>query len=85
MLLERLSLKQLAGHRLRPVGLPLILGCFTIFPLGAWLMSRGHAELTQLPLAWLESLHHLWFLWVLLILLAAFLAAARVGVDFRSR
>ncbi len=75
----------LAAHRLRRVGLPFLVGCFAIIPLNEWVMSGGKLELAHLPWAWMDSLHHLWFLWVLMILVGVFIVAARVGAVFSSR
>ena len=91
LLWQRRGLRSLALQRLKRVGLPFIVACFTILPLSVGLMSwmSGGVEpynfpLWVLPLIWLfGTLGHLWFLWYLLFISACFLVAARLGVQFR--
>ena len=90
LLWQRRGLRRLALQRLRRIGIPFIIACFTILPLSVWLLATasGYREpynfpVWALPLLWLFSLGHLWFLWHLLLLTACFLFAAWRGVQFR--
>ncbi len=85
MLWQRRGLRSLGVHRLKRIGLPLLIGCFTILPLDAWLFREGEPPLTDLLLAWTQSFDHLWFLWILLWLAALFIVAARLGVGFTHK
>ena len=82
MLWRSRGLHHLARHRLERVGLPLAAGMLTIVPAVAW-VEPGDFSLLDWPLAWLGGLDHLWFLWYLLLLVAALVAAARLGLAFR--
>ena len=82
MLWQSRGLDRLVRHRLERVGLPLVAGMFTVVPAIAWI-SPGDFPLVYWPLAWLGGLAHLWFLWFLLLLVAALFAAARLGLAFR--
>ncbi len=94
---KRRGLNELVRQRLRRVGLPLLVGLFTILPavwfggIAGWLIAGAGKE-TEVELDYIEStsdvaeklsisgeagaeefdLAHLWFLWMLLWLLAAF-------------
>ena len=90
LLWQRRSLRALGTQRLKRVGIPLAVACFTVLPLSIWLLAAagGYREpydfpLWTLSLAWLFSLGHLWFLWYLLLMAGAFLLAARMGLQFR--
>lgn len=83
LLWQRRGLRELARHRLKRIGLPLLLGTFTIIPLNLLLFSGGDPNLVTWAVVWEGGFHHLWFLWVLLWLAAAFLVAARLRVTFR--
>ena len=79
-------------HRLKRVGVPLLIGAFTIVPLQSlwWLFThRGDVDsgviVWTVLLGWLWSLHHLWFLWVLLLLVVIFVALTAVGAKFSDR
>ena len=72
LLWQRRSLRALMTQRLRRVGIPLAVGCFTVIPLSIWILAyaSGFQEpynfpLWLLPLVWLFGLAHLWFLWYL--------------------
>ena len=82
LLWEQRGLRSLIAHRFKRIAIPLVLGALTIVPINVWLMDPDGFNLPRWPLSWLESLHHLWFLWVLLILAAAFIMAARSGLRF---
>ena len=82
MLWERRGLLGLAMHRVRRIGLPLLLGCFTIIPINAWLFARSDFDVVDWTVVWLDGFQHLWFLWLLLILAGIFILAARFGVGF---
>ncbi len=91
LLWRRRGLRALAAHRLKRVGLPFAVGCFTVVPLSIWLLSIAgggagswNIPLWALPLVWLfGSLAHLWFLWYLLLIVGVFVVAARLGARFR--
>ncbi len=83
MLWQARGMRRLMQQRLERLGLPLLAGMFTIVPVISWL---GAADFTLLdwPLAWLtDGLHHLWFLWYLLLLAGVFAGAVRLGLTFR--
>ena len=101
MLWQRRGLGGLLRQRLQRVGLPLAVGCVTIVPLTAWvwivtsdydLAKDFPAETPVIVMAafvwlftWLESFHHLWFLWHLLWLVGLFALSVRLGVTFTHR
>ena len=82
MLWERRGLRQLALHRVKRIALPLALCCVTVIPVGTWAFIGSEFNLAFWPFYWLYGFHHLWFLWILLWLCAAFLVLARLGVQF---
>ena len=82
MLWQRRGLRELAAHRLKRIGLPLAIGAFTIVPLNALIWSGDKFQPIWWLFAWLGGFSHLWFLWMLLWLLAAFIGAAKLGVKF---
>ena len=77
-LLQRLGPKAMAGHRLRRLGGPLLLGCVLILPLDLYVWLLGSVVDGELPLRKMKSLKldgydaglwgpsHLWFLQYLL-------------------
>ena len=94
MLWQRRGLRALGRHRLKRIGLPLLVCLFTIIPATHWISTftaeRTGKEvadwciaLTWPPLAWMGGFYHLWFLWYLLLLAAAFIVIAKLGVQFR--
>ena len=90
LLWHRRGLRATARQRLRRIGIPLVAACLTVLPLSVWMLAvaAGHQEpydfpVWSLPLVWVYNLAHLWFLWFLLLLLGVFLAAARLGLQFR--
>ena len=92
MLWERRGLRALIDHRIKRVGLPLLIGAFTIIPLQSWWwITTSGEELTLwalvylIPLAWLYDLQLLWFLWVLLLLVGIFAIAALLGAKFSDK
>ena len=84
MLWERRGLRPLALHRVKRIALPLALGCLTVIPVNVWAFSVGDFQFAFWPFYWLYGFHHLWFLWILLWLCAAFLVLARLGVQFTN-
>ena len=94
MLWQRRGLKALGGHRLRRVGLPLLVCMFTVIPATHWMYTFA-AEHTGKELSgwctgatgplpdWMGGFYHLWFLWYLLLMAAAFTAIAGLGLQFR--
>ncbi len=83
MLWRSRGLHRLARHRLERVGLPLLAGMFTVVPAIAWLEQGADFTLLDWALTWTSGLDHLWFLWYLLLLVAALMAAVRLGLAFR--
>ena len=84
MLWRRRGLPALIRHRLRRVALPLVLAMATVGPAMDWvvaraLSSKANGSSAHELLPWLDGLHHLWFLWMLLWLLAGFLVVAFVA------
>ena len=84
MLWRRRGLPALIRHRLRRVALPLALAMVTVGPAMDWVVDRalrsgakGYSVHELAPR--LEEVHHLWFLWMLLWLLAGFLVVAFVA------
>ena len=57
----------------------------TIVPINVWLLERGNFQPVWWPWFWFDSFHHLWFLWMLLLLVAVFVVAARLGLQFGHR
>ena len=82
MLWERRGLRQLALHRGKRIALPLALCCVTVIPVNTWAFIGGEFSIAFWPFYWLYGFHHLWFLWILLWLCAAFLVLARLGMQF---
>ena len=82
MLWQRRGLEELVNHRLKRVGLPLAIGAFTIVPLNALIWAGDEFQPIWWGFAWLGGFSHLWFLWMLLLLVAAFVGAAKVGLTF---
>ena len=84
MLWQRQGLGQLGKHRLKRIGLPLIIGCFTILPITALIAVPDEFELIWWPFVWLDDLQHLWVLWFLLWMAGGFMLAAKLGVKFNN-
>lgn len=82
MLWERRGLRQLALHRGKRIALPLALCCVTVIPVNTWAFMGSEFSFAFWPFYWSYGFHHLWFLWILLWLCAAFLVLARLGVQF---
>lgn len=90
LLWQRRGLRGLVVQRLRRIGIPFVVACFTVLPLSVWLLAAaaGYEDpysfpVWALPLLWLFSLGHLWFLWHLLLLTGCFVFVAWRGVQFR--
>ena len=84
MLWRRRGLPALIRHRLRRVALPLALAMVTVGPAMDWVVDRalrsrakGFSVHELAPR--LGEFHHLWFLWMLLWLLAGFVVVAFVA------
>ena len=83
MMWQSRGLHRLVQHRLRRIGLPLLVSMFTIVPITEWVFAGDDFDpLAHWPTAWLWGLRHLWFLWYLLLLAAAFVVV-RLGPTFR--
>ena len=78
MLWQSRGLGQLGEHRLRRVGLPLLVCMLTIIPLTHWTAAGAKFNPLTWPLVWLGGFYHLWFLWFLLLMAAAFILLARL-------
>ena len=90
MLWRRRGLPSLIRHRLRRVALPLALAMVTVGPAMDWVVAQAlGAEAKAFSvrglLPRLDEFHHLWFLWMLLWLLAGFLVVAFVADRVRAR
>ena len=83
LLWQARGLRRLARHRLERVGLPLVAGLFTLVPVLAWLSAGSGFALADWLLAWVDGVFHLWFLWHLLLLMAALIVAVKLGLEFR--
>lgn len=73
MLWRRRGLHALAMHRAKRVLVPLIIAALTIAPLMDWVSERAGNEPTDF-----FSLHHLWFLRDLIVMMVGFVAVAFV-------
>ena len=82
MLWERFGVGYMVSHRLKRIGLPLAVGCFTVIPAIAWAGQGSDFQFQEWPFIWLDTLYHLWFLWVLSWLCLGFVALACCGVRF---
>ncbi len=83
LLWQRRGLRALAAHRLRRVGIPLVAGALVIVPINAWLLAGSDFNPWFWPVYWWDSLHQLWFLWILLLVAAGFILAVRLGLGFK--
>ncbi len=89
LLWQRRGLRSLTMQRLKRVGLPLVVGAFTVIPITtiAFLWAFDVFEEVEFsifwwPFIWLGTLNHLWFLWLLLWLCGGFIIAAKLGMRF---
>ena len=85
MLLRSRGLDGLARHRLKRIGLPLLVSVFTIVPVVAWLFTGSGFDPLYWPLAWLDGFRHLWFLWYLLLMVALLVLLVPLGVNLGHR
>ena len=92
LLWQRRGRKALINHRLRRVGLPLLIGMFTVIPINiVWFIMLGKDELNifsviwSFALGWVYGLQHLWFLWMLLLLVGLFVGITALGAKFTHR
>lgn len=83
MMWQSRGLRRLGEHRLKRIGLPLVIFLFTIIPLTYWLSWPGEFGPLDWLTAWLLGLFHLWFLLYLLALAGGFMLAAWLGCQFR--
>lgn len=79
------GLRVMAVSRWKRIGIPLVVLLFTLNPLQMWLwctlLSDGVLlqgwQWLAFPFLWIVTMQHLWFLWVLLLLVAVFAAAVK--------
>ncbi len=90
LLWQRRSLNELGMQRLRRIGIPLVAACLTVLPISVGLLALASGRedpydfpLWALPLVWVQTLGHLWFLWYLLMITAGFIVASVLGIQFR--
>lgn len=83
MMWQSRGLRRLGEHRIKRIGLPLVVCLFTIIPLTYWLSWPDQFGPWDWLTSWLLGLFHLWFLLYLLLLAAGFMIAARLGLQFR--
>ena len=84
--------KELVNHRIRRVGLPLLIGAFTIVPIHVlWIVLFKGEEINLLTpiwvfaFGWIYGLQHLWFLWMLLLLIGLFIGITALSIRFTHR
>ncbi len=83
MMLQRRGMKGLLLHRLKRIGLPLLVGTVTIVPCTIWLFVPGGFELWAWPIVWIYAgFAHLWFLWYLLLIAIGYGLVAALGIRF---
>ena len=92
LLWQRRGTQALIMHRLKRVGIPLLIGAFTIVPLQSlwWIFTHdGDVDfgtiVWTLLLGWRWSLHHLWFLWLLLLLVGIFVGSISISEKLFDR
>lgn len=85
MLWQSRGLGGLTRHRMKRIGLPLLVSMVTIIPVTNLFAGRYDSDPMYWAFSWLESFVHLWFLWFLLLLAAVFIVLARLGFTFRHR
>ena len=92
LLWQRRDTRSLISHRTKRVGLPLLIGAFTIIPIQSlwWIFTHnGDTDagtvLWTVVFSWIWGLHHLWFLWVLLLLVGLFVALTALGLKFEMQ
>ena len=92
LLWQRRGLRALWKQRLQRVGFPFVAACLIVLPASVGMLSlaAGRQEpydfpIWALPLIWVETLGHLWFLWYLMLLLGCMTVAVRLGVRFEHR
>ncbi len=92
LLWQRRGTHALIMHRLKHVGLPLLIGVFTIVPLQSlWWIFTHDGEVDFAGVVWTVllgcswSLHHLWFLWVLLLLVGVFVGFISISDKLLDR
>lgn len=94
MLWQRRGLHALGTHRLKRIGLPLLVSMLTIIPATHWIITfaanrtgetiAGYCvAITWPPLAWMGGFYHLWFLQYLLLMASVFIMMVRLGWRFR--
>ena len=85
MMWQSRGIGRVLRHRLRRIGIPLLAGMVTIVQVTNWLFSGQAFPLLSWPLAWVDGLAHLWFLWHLLLMTGGLAIALRLGLEFRRR
>ena len=79
------GIRRVLRHRLVRIGVPLLAGMVTIVQVTNWLFSGQAFPLLSWPLAWVDGLAHLWFLWHLLLMTGGLAIALRLRLEFRRR
>lgn len=85
LLWQRRGLPALIIHRIKRIAVPLAASSLTILPLlaGAYMLATGEElPLWALPVIWIRDFGHLWFLWYLVLITAAFVLTVRLGLRF---
>ena len=85
MMWQSRGIRRVLRHRLLRIGVPLLAGMITIVQVTNWLFSGQAFPLLSWPLAWVDGLAHLWFLWHLLLMTGGLAIAQRLGLEFRRR
>ena len=76
---RRGGLRAMGMDRVEHIGLPLLVGMFTIVPLTHWVFTGSDFR----SFTWPDQFYHLWFLWYQLLIVAWFAIVARLGLRFR--
>ena len=96
LLWQRRGMSAFLEQRLKRVGVPLLVGCFTLIPATVWLLkliadqrnmyTEIYDQLTVLvtPFIFIGQMGHLWFLWYLLIITFMFKVLTRMRLRFNN-
>ncbi len=75
------GLRELVRHRLKRIGLPLLVACVTIIPVtNAFYVPATSVSWT---IYWDYGFAHIWFLWYLILIVGVFVVCVRLGLRFR--
>ncbi len=86
MLWQRRGVRYFIWHRVKRIGLPLLISAFTLVPIVTWLFApEEFIPLKHWHKAWFFGFAHLWFLWYLLWMTAVFALLIRIGLRFHTR